>query len=203
VTFEELVAAENYLITSDARWKTEAGRAQIPGQLQFRWLQMISRALGTDGFHSRVSEPLVESWILSHGELIEEFNPSEQRYVPTEYFWKICDSSPAAAWAEELAWYVANLPVLQDDDCETTCVLCTYIGNRVLQYWTRFPSGPHIAAALAIARDSLRGLDASTCYKDEDLWLVADIRDSLSKVTHPSKAETLESLGAFERICAK
>lgn len=44
-TFEDLVAAENYLINTDARWKTPAGRDQISGQLQFRWLQLLNRAV--------------------------------------------------------------------------------------------------------------------------------------------------------------
>jgi hypothetical protein len=201
VTFEELVAVENYLIGTDARWKTEAGREQISGQLQFRWLQLISLAVGLGGFPSRASEPLVESWILNHGKLIEEFNPSEERYVPTEYFWKIYDSNPSAPWAEELAWFVANLPV-QHDECETTCILGGYIENRVLEYWTRFPSGAHIAEALDSAGESLRGLDAVPCSQ-EDLQLVAEIRDSLSKVTHPAKEKILQSLGEIEKACPK
>jgi hypothetical protein len=201
VTFEELVAVENYLIGTDARWRTEPGRAQISGQLQFRWLQVISLAVGLEGFRSRASEPLVESWILNHGEMIELFQPSGERYVPTEYFWKIYDSNPLAPGAEELAWFVANLPV-QHDECETTCILGGYIGNRVLQYWTRFPSGPHVAEALAIASENLRHVDAQICDQ-EDLKIVADIRDSLSKVKHPTKEKILQSLGEIEKACPK
>jgi hypothetical protein len=201
VTFEELVAAENYLTRSDARWRSEAGRAQIPGQLQFRWLQLISLAIGLDGFTSRASEPLVESWIVHHSELLEVYEPSGDWYVPTEYFWKIYDSNPAAPWAEELAWFVANLPV-QHDECETTCILSGYIENRVLEYWTRFPSGAHIAEALASATESLRGLYAGPCGQ-EDVQLVAEIRNSLSKVTHPAKDQILRSLAEIEKACPK
>ena len=198
-TFEDLIAAENYLINSDARWKTQEARDQISGQLQFRWLQLISRAVGLEGFHE--DQPLVESWILSHGELLDRFQPSGEWSVPTHYFWRVYESNKTAPWAEELAWFVANLPV-QHDECETTCILAGYISDRILQYWVRFPSGPHIGEALVEASKYLQQVDPTICNKD-DLKLLAAIRDSLSKVTHPSKREILKSIGDIERACTK
>lgn len=198
-TFDDLVSAENYLISADARWRNQAGRDQISGLLQFRWLQLISRAISLEGFNEEI--PLVESWILSKGELLDKFPPTEEWSVPTPYFWRLYDSSRTAPWAEELAWFVARLPV-QHDECETTCILGGYIKARSLQYWTRFPSGPHISEALAQASSHLRQVDPAICSKD-DLKLLADIRDSLSNVTHPTKYEILKSLADLERACPK
>jgi len=59
-TFEDLVTVENYLINNDGRWQTQAGRDQISGKLQFRWLQLLSRAVGLQGF--KEDQPLVE-WL--------------------------------------------------------------------------------------------------------------------------------------------
>jgi hypothetical protein len=196
-TFEDTVAAENYLINTDARWRTQAGRDQISGQLQFRWLQLISRAVGLEGFNE--NNPLVESWILGHEELLDRLQGEWS--VPPRHYWHVYQSNKTAPWAEELAWYVANLPV-PHDECETTCILAGYIGDRILEYWTRFPSGPHIGEALVEASRMLREVDPAICDKD-DLKLLADIRDSLSKVTHPSKQEILKSLADIERTCAK
>ena len=197
--FEDLVGAENYLVKTDTRWKTQAGRHQISGHLQFRWLQLISRAVGLDGFNE--DKPLVESWILSHGDLLDRFQPSGEWSVPISEFWRLFESNEAAPWSEELAWFAANLP-LQHDECETTCILAGYIGNRILQYWTRFPSGLHIGQALVEASKRLQEVDPAICDKD-DLKLLADIRRSLSKVAHPSKREILNSLADIERACAK
>lgn len=198
-TFEDFFAVENYLINTDARWKTQAGREQISGQLQFRWLQLLDRAVGLEGFH--LDQPLVRSWILNHGELIDEFGPSEEWSVPTRHFWRVYESNQTAPWAEELAWFAANLPV-QHDECETTCILAGYIRDRILQYWTRFPSGPHIGEAHLQANKNLQQVDPGICDKD-DLKLLADIRDSLSKVTHPSKRDSLKFVADIERACAK
>jgi hypothetical protein len=197
--FEDQVAAENYLINTDVRWKTQAGRDQLSGQLQFRWLQLISRAIGLEGFNE--DKPLVESWILSHGELLDRFQPSGEWSVPPRHFWHVYESNKTAPWAEELAWFVANLPV-PHDECETTCILAGYIRDRILDYWTRFPSGPHIGAALAQASSELREVDPAICDKD-DLKLLAGIRDSLSQVTHPSKQEILKTLADIERACTR
>jgi hypothetical protein len=106
-TFEDLIAAENYLIATDAKWKTQAGRDQISGKLQFRWLQLISRAVGLEGFHE--DQPLIQSWKLSHGDLIESFDPTAEWFVPTRNFWHVYESNQTAPWAEELVWFVANL----------------------------------------------------------------------------------------------
>ena len=198
-TFEDLVNVENYLITTDVRWQTQTGRDQISGKLHFRWLQLISRAVGLPGFNE--DQPLVESWILSHKDLLDRFQPSGEWSVPAFHFWHVYESNSTAPWAEELAWFVANLPV-QHDECETTCILGGYIRDRVLQYWTRFPSGPHISAALSEAGMNLRQVNTAICDGD-DLKLLADIRESLSRVTHPSKQEILKSLADIEHACAK
>jgi hypothetical protein len=198
-TFEDLVEAENYLFKTDARWKTAAGRDHVSGQLQFRWLQLISRAVGLEGFNE--DKALVESWILSHEGLLDRFQPSGEWSVPTAVFWHVFESNKAAPWSEELAWFVANLPV-QHDECETTCILSGYIGDRILQYWTRFPSGPHIGEALTEASRSLQEVDPASCDKD-DLKLLVEIRSSLAKVTHPAKRGILKSLADIERVCVR
>jgi hypothetical protein len=201
VTFEEFVEIENFLLDSDSKWRSEAGRKQVSGLLQFRWLQLLSRVLRMEGFYSRTKQPLVESWILNHGELFE-YGPSAEWYVPTRYFWQVYESNKTAPWAEELVWFVASLPV-QHDECNNACVLGAYIGDRFLQYWTRFPTGPHIADALAQAGKDVRSVAGGDCESEDDLKLVADIRASLSKVTDPAKREILNSLGEIERKCAK
>ncbi len=78
LTFEQLVEVENYLIRTDARWRTEVGREQIAGQLQFSWLQLITRALGSEGF--RPDQPLVESWIIQSDVL----QTRRQKLLPAE-----------------------------------------------------------------------------------------------------------------------
>ena len=88
------------------------------------------------------------------------------------------------------------------DECDTTCILGGYNFERVLQYWARFPSGPHIAEALVKASKNLQQVVPKNCDKD-DLNLLADIRESLSNVTHPSKREILKSLADIERACAR
>lgn len=66
----------------------------------------------------------------------------------------------------------------------------------------RFPSGPHIGEALVEASRNLLQVDSTSCG-NYDLKLLADIRDSLSKVTHTSKGEIMKSIGNIERACAK
>jgi hypothetical protein len=197
--FEDLVNVENYLIDTDARWQTQAGRDQISGKLQFRWLQLLSRAVGLQGFDE--DQPLVESWILRHKDLLDRFQPSAEWSVPPSHFWHVYESNKTAAWAEELTWFVVNLPV-QHDECETTCILAGYIRDRVLQYWIRFPAGPHISAALSVASMNLKQVDTAICDGD-DLKLLAEIRESLSGVAHPSKQGVLKSLADIEHTCAK
>lgn len=200
VGFDEFVEIENYLIDIDPRWKSDSGRKQISGLLQFRWLQLLSRAVRANGFNPE--NTLIEFWILNHGELLAEFGPSEEWYVPPNYFWQLFDSNKTSTWSEELAWFVANLPV-QHDECEDVCILGAYVENRFLQYWTRFPSGPHISEALAHAGEKIRGVVGGECESKDELKLVAAIRASLSKVTHPSKQEILKSLAEIEHKCAK
>ena len=207
VTFDEFVAVENYLLDSDPKWKSEAGRKQVSGLLRFRWLQLLSRALKTEGFNSPTpggfSPPLVESWRINHGDLLEIFGPSGDWYVPITHLWKVFESNKTAPWAEELVWYVANLPV-QHDECEDVCVLAGYIEQRVLQYWTHFPTGPHIVEALTHASQQIQGVASGDCEsKDDEIKLVAEIRRSLSKVTNPAKRAILNSLAEIEHKCAK
>ncbi len=168
------------------------------GNFSFAGYNSSIALFGLEGFHD--DQPLVRSWILNHGELIDEFGPSEEWSVPTRHFWHVYESNNAMPWAEELAWFVANLPV-QHDECETTCILAGYIQDRILQYWTRFPFGPHIGEALTKAGDNLPQVDPTSCDKD-DLKLLACIRDSLSRVTHPLKRDILKSLGEIERACS-
>ncbi len=207
VTFDEFVAVENYLLDSDSRWKSDAGRSRVSGLLQFRWLQLLTGALKTEGFNAETpggfSPALVESWRLNHGDLFEYFGPSGEWYVPTTHFWKIFESNKSAPWAEELVWYIAKLPV-QHDECEDVCVLAGYVEQRVLQYWMHFPTGPHIADALAEASQQTQGVASGDCEsKDDEIKLVAEIRDSLSKVTNPTKQAILKSLAEIEQKCVK
>jgi hypothetical protein len=207
VTFDEFVAVENYLIDSDPKWKSEAGRKQVSGLLQFRWLQLLSRALQTEGFNSNTpggfNQPLVEYWRLSHGELFDIFGPSGDWFVPTSYFWRVFEANKTATWVEELPWFVANLPVESECEADGACKLSADIVGRWLQYWTRFPNGPHLNEALAQAAMDARHVVDYPCVGTEGLKVVADIRASLYEVMDPAKQEILKSLTEIERNCSK
>ena len=143
VTFDEYVEAENYLMEEPA-WRSEAGRKKVSGLLPFRWLQLLDRALRSSELNAIPQSPLLRAWILSHGDLVDLFGPTEEWYVRDHFYWQLFEANKGAPWAEELAWFASTLPV-QHDECFTKCVLGGYVGGRLPQYWKRFPAGPHIA----------------------------------------------------------
>lgn len=92
---------------------------------------------------------------------------------------------------------------MQHDECGQACVLDAYVGDRFLQYWTRFPSGSHVGEALGHAGEDIASVAGDDCEIKNDLGLLTHIRESLAKVTHPAKDGLLSSLKQIEIKCAK
>ena len=130
---------------------------------------------------------------------------SEVPLVPVSSYLQLLDANEAAPWAEELAWYAASASGYSDE-CYPECRLGE-IQQRPFQYWIRFPRGPHIAEALKWANEEVRYPAEAACTGSDEYTMIGpettkQIRDGLSKVTHPLKQELLKSLDEIDRKCA-
>jgi hypothetical protein len=190
-SIDDDIAAENYLLGS---------KAQLTGLLRFRWLQLLDRVLSAENFYRRSEdEPLLRSWLLRHDDQIWYFEPYASWSVRRGLYWEVLDASLSEPWADDAVWATAELDI-EHDECEAYCILAGYIGNRVQQYWTRFPAGPHAPAALAEARTHADSID-DACLEDETRQVIADIRGSLTKVTDSAKQPLLDSLARIDNAC--
>ncbi len=95
------------------------------------------------------------------------------------------------------------------DECDSNCVLQQLV-DRPLQYWTRYPAGPHIADALSRGADRARvAADGACDHTSREIAeqtavpreRLVEIRGSLSKVANAGKQPILKSLDQIERKC--
>jgi hypothetical protein len=209
VKLDEYVEVENFLIENNDSRRPSVG-ATIPGLVRFRLLQMLDRALQTTEMQNVKDrfggESLTRAWVLSHGGLFEFFEPGGEWYIEPSRYWELFEANRSEPGAEELAWYAASLPT-HTDECYSNCVLQQLV-DRPLQYWKRYPNGPHIAEAISQAADRAHVAAEGACERTSPETAVprerlTEIRASLTKVTHTGKEPILKSLDDIERKCRR
>jgi hypothetical protein len=213
VKLDEYVEVENFLTeNNDSRFPSVGAR--IPGLLRFRLLQVLDRALQTTEMQNVGGrfggEPLKRAWVLRHSDLFVFDEPGAEWYVEPGHYWELFEANRNEPWAEELAWYAASLPT-HTDECYSNCVLQQLV-DRPLQYWTRYPVGPHIAEALSRGADRAHVAAEGACERTspeikEQTTVprerLTEIRTSLTKVTHSGKEPILKSLVDIEQKCRR
>jgi hypothetical protein len=203
VTWEQYVELENLLANPARRNRFGHQRLAASGLLRFKMLELLEQALA---HAQRTAEnidadPFKRAWLIAHDASVFYYEPGGVWLVPGTTYWEIYEQNKGAAWAEEVAW-VASQHHPATDACETDCVLDSQLIEGPLQYWKRYPNGPHIAEALRNAAD--RAKVAGSCSGLETTReLVDQIRTSLAKVTHSEKRQVLKFLKELERPCSR
>ncbi|HEY4218736.1 MAG TPA: hypothetical protein VGM67_16455 [Gemmatimonadaceae bacterium] len=202
-SFEELVAVENLLITTYAPW------VQQSGLLQYRRLLVVEKA--SEARDNGSDKPLEVAWLVSHATFLAQ-DPFASGYYPlSKPYWDLFDRYPTAAWADELAWHAAQLPI-PTDECYSDCVLKFHLIDGPMQYWRRLPHGNAIAAAIADGIKAAAYADTLACYDRKEHpgyptdspvppAMVREIRSSLAAVTISSKKQLLDLLADAEAKC--
>lgn len=204
VPFADYVAVENLLLQTMN--PPHSGRSVLAssGLLQFRRLQIITRAIATPEASGRkvAKAPLMAAWFLAHDRLVRYFGPADEWYVPVDVYWELFEKHKAERWAEELAWAAAQI-WMPSDECYTACALGKIVGTFA-RYWSEYPRGVHVSDALARAAKLSDYGAAGGCTQDEPehtMDLVASIRQSLSKVIDPGGDRLQRDLTAIARAC--
>jgi hypothetical protein len=147
---------------------------------------------------SAAESPAKAAWIVAHQDLLRFFEPSASWSVDASKFWALFDANRSAPWAEALAWTAAQkLPGA--DECGADCHL-DMIQFGPQKYWTLFPNGPHIGAALARADSMARDGIASVSEDAPTRPRIDSVRASLRQVTAPQKAHLIDLLDQLERF---
>jgi hypothetical protein len=182
--------------------------SETSGQLDFKLLQLLDQVLsGSEGTREAIgADPLKQAWVRSHSSLVSYFDPSGQWSVLTKPYWDVYERSKGESWTEEFAWF-ASQHGPGTDECYSDCVLSVKIIQGPLQYWSRFPTGVHIAEAIQQGAEFAKYAASMACYeKDESPVpkdLVEHIRTSLVPVVHLGKQDILKSLDEAERACRR
>ena len=110
--FEDYVAAENLILSS----KSERIQPEMAGLLEFRRLSLVQAAVrprisGSEAYKN----PLNESWLVSHRDLVLYLDPADQWFMRPEPFWALYDEYPHESWSDELAWTAAQIQIPEDE----------------------------------------------------------------------------------------
>jgi hypothetical protein len=202
VTFEQFIELDNLLSDPSRRNLFGHQRLATSGLLHFKMLQLLERALAEAQRTAEYldADPFRKAWLIAHEPSVNYFDPAGMWIVPGKPYWDIYEQNKDATWAEEIAW-VASQHSPATDACEIDCVLHSHIIEGSVQYWRRFPNGPHIAEALHQAAG--RAKSAGCTESEVTRGLVEQIRTSLAEVTHPEKLEILKYLSEIERPCPR
>lgn len=197
--FVEYVALENVVLE-------EPEVLARSGELQYQRLLLVARA---EEAGRNDTATLARYWRLSHAGELQHSDFDAVSFPRSKPFWAIIDRFPTASWAEEAAWHAARLRQ-PSDECYPECIVELFVNQMYRQYWSRFPKGPHVAAALdsAIGKMAM-AVEMTACATGGDhdfdfpVAKAAGIRQSLRSVTDPTKARLLELLEAGIAKCRK
>lgn len=174
-------------------------------RLQARRLRLIDAAISR---RLDPREPLTQSWIQSHRDLLQYWSIGAGWYMPSDVYWRVYESFEGVEGAEDIAWAGANATVVFDE-CYTYCNLYLIIRTR-MQYWTRFPAGQYIDEAMpfAIRRAEFAAkycFLGATGYLQMDMQVIQDsldeLRMSLEAVSPSQSAMLLMRLAEIEEDC--
>jgi hypothetical protein len=198
VPFEDYVAVDNLFSGEYA----EILRAS--GLLQFRQFEVIAKAIRAPGTNGRevARLPLRRAWMQAHDNVIFYFEPGDDWNISPKVLWQLHSRYTSAPWAENLAWFAAEIFVPSDEcysDCTLSKILQTYA-----EYWSRHPSGTHIDAALNAPLEVLKYAEGYGCEYDKPsdvLSKLTKLRTAMAKVS-PSKGQSLrDSFSLIEMKC--
>lgn len=209
-SFERLVAVDNLLLERTRRRGRYFGSpAAVPPILELRHLQIVDRAARAIGGRSAAQkDPLTMAWVLSHSDLVSDFEPGNLYHVNGARFWELYERSTASPDAEEIAWAAVETPVFTDE-CSTECHL-RVLAETYRGYWRAFPRGIHLFDAVTegvrrVERAARYCVLVSGKYLPEDRGqirtLVNRLRESLSGVTAAGKDDLLSHLAEIEATC--
>lgn len=205
VPFEDYVAVENLLLR--IMNPPHSGQSVLASSplLQFRRLQIITRAIATPeaGGREVAKEPFRAAWFLSHGDLVWYFSPDARWYMPVEVYWELFENNRSALWAEELAWAAAQM-WLPSDECYAGCIL-DGIRLTFMPYWTHYPEGAYVRGALTRAAQRAAYGAQVGCVEgpsEDTRALAVRIEGSLPKLADSSKDQLRQHLADIERDCS-
>jgi hypothetical protein len=216
VRFEGYVEVDNLLADYAAQGSSRGQRITASGLLQFHRLLMLEHALSAPGAprdYRIEGEPLKKAWMLDHPGLIAYDEPGGSWYMRAQPYWDLYERNKQASWADDLAW-VAATRYVGGDECYSDCILGKII-DRPLQYWTRLPTGAHVADAIQRGSELAKIAADQACEKNPANLpdqpsespvphaLVEQIRNSLTDVARPAKLDILNSLDEAERKCGR
>ena len=195
VTFGEYVEAENLLLNESLFFSS----LQSSGLLQFRRLQIVERVTKVPSALGRIvfMDPLKRAWFIAHRDNLRYFEPDDEWFIRPEPYWSLFEKNKDAAWAEELASFVA-LRVIPSDECYAECALSKIVQGP-LQYWTRYPNGKSIHEALQKAISHATYAVETSIYNAPPQPTLNEIRRSLANVTAPEKRRLLDLLDEADR----
>ena len=210
LSFEEYARVERILASSKYSQVLSSS-----GRLQFRLLQVVDRAVHSEGMLTSDVEksPAKKRWIQAHEDVLSVSELSASWYVPAAEYWSLYERYIGEPWTDELAW-VASQHTPPTDECMSDCVLDADIIQGPMQYWSRLPRGQYVKEALrsAIERATYaadmacwdRGFGPPDAPSDSPVppESLRTIRESLNAVTVPEKRDLLAQLDIAEQRCA-
>lgn len=200
--FPEYLLVER-LLEESFGWKPTGTAADLSPLLRFRILQVIDDAAVTEHL-SGGRAGYASQWAHRHGELLAYYETDDAWFVKDSHYWGLFEEAIHEPWAEDLAWYTATRDA-HTDECYSVCLL-DRIERHQMKYWTRYPQGLHVPAALEEANTLLRfaaayACDATLGADPVELSTTARIRQGLIAVTNPAKEFGLKKLDEIDTKC--
>ena len=197
VSFEELVEVIN-LIDAPVFDSPPLTQRTGGGLLSFRRLQLVERASDHLDRWMIADKPLHRAWVIAQDSVLVFFDPHAKWYVPSRLYWDLSEKYKTERWADAAAWQAAK-SVPGVEECYASCFL-ELIAGSPQRYWTAFPQGDSVSAALDLALKLGRNALQQTAQDPPTRAQLNAMRASLVPVNSPRKAELLQLIQRLEAI---
>jgi len=176
---------------------------------EFNRLVTLNKALGKIPMSGMDKEPH-RSFLKRNDKDIVYSDPAGEWYVRSDRFWDLQKMYPKLAIADQIGWTAAENPLPGECEGYVNCYLYK-LRTTYGEYLTLYPKGTYSRKAVQktveylkyIADDAAAGkktYDGPTESSDkaEFAAVIGELRDILSKVSHPEKTKAMSQLKAIE-----
>ncbi len=204
------IIASGLLISAAIILFAGVGTAQTAAAAkEFNRLVNLDKALGKIPMSGLDKEPH-RSFLKRNDKDIVYSEPAGEWYVRSDRFWDLQKKYSKLAIADQIAWTAAENPMPGECEGYVNCYLFK-IRTTYGEYLTLYPKGTYSRKAVQktieylkyMAEDAVSGkktYDGPTESSDkaEFATVIGELRNILSKVSHPEKTKALSQLKAIE-----